>query len=59
MANEITPLEIRSGESEAFLVTRRYRLEVWCSSRLSGAVVTSASRLNVQFFTNGGLTPKS
>jgi len=33
MANEITPLEIRSGESEAFLVTRRYRLEVWCSFR--------------------------
>src|SRR5260370_30014196 len=27
--------------------------------RSSGAVVTSASRLNVQFFTNGGVTPNS
>jgi hypothetical protein len=27
--------------------------------RSSGAVVTSASPLNVQFFTNGGVTPRS
>jgi len=32
MANEITPLEIRSGVSEVFRVTRHYCLEVWCSS---------------------------